>query len=433
MNPQRLRLAAAQPRSSTISGRRRSIGSSAVAVDRADRRLGRGRGAAGRDPLRIRKQREHRRLLAAKGAASPAAQAISFAYRQFWCWEPPARPPLATVVNSRGGQGSASAAALSSISSATCSPIRRKRRRLSRRFAASPGQIVIVRTFPTGAATRSASSSTSIPAAKHCPKCACCCKADGPARQRNLALSMDSLTIAADARPAARRARRRADESAAGHAGADPVASSIAAQRPQPLASRRGDARALRWRASSSSAARLALTVYGAREMYGVVDVGGDHHPRNGRCSCCSSSTSPGSRSLSPARRRLRLASVARQPLGRCRSGCASKTAVVMPIYNEAPSRVFAALQAIYEDVAGDRARRRTSTGSSSPTPPIPTSGSPRSARLLAMRGRLGPDARVYYRRRREERQPQGRQHRRFRHALGRRLSRTWSCSTPTA
>jgi glucans biosynthesis protein len=37
--------------------------------------------------------------------ASLAANAeIAFAYRQFWCWTPPARPPLATVVESREGK-----------------------------------------------------------------------------------------------------------------------------------------------------------------------------------------------------------------------------------------------------------------------------------------------------------------------------------------
>ncbi len=36
--------------------------------------------------------------------ASPPARSVSFAYRQFWCWSPPAKPPLATVVSSRGGK-----------------------------------------------------------------------------------------------------------------------------------------------------------------------------------------------------------------------------------------------------------------------------------------------------------------------------------------
>jgi glucans biosynthesis protein len=32
----------------------------------------------------------------------------NFAYRQFWCWEPPARPPLAYVSDARGGRGGGS-------------------------------------------------------------------------------------------------------------------------------------------------------------------------------------------------------------------------------------------------------------------------------------------------------------------------------------
>ena len=37
-------------------------------------------------------------------AGLAAGATVSFAYRQFWCWTPPARPPLATVVSSRAGK-----------------------------------------------------------------------------------------------------------------------------------------------------------------------------------------------------------------------------------------------------------------------------------------------------------------------------------------
>ena len=76
------------------------------------------------------------------------------------------------------------------------------------------------------------------------------------------------------------------------------------------------------------------------------------------------------------------------------------RTAVVMPIYNEAPSRVFGAMQAILEDV------ERTGLGDAfdyfflSDT----TDGNVWIAEeraFLAMRERL-PDARIYYRRRRK-------------------------------
>jgi glucans biosynthesis protein len=33
------------------------------------------------------------------------SSATSFAYRQFWCWNPPLRPPLATVADARSGRG----------------------------------------------------------------------------------------------------------------------------------------------------------------------------------------------------------------------------------------------------------------------------------------------------------------------------------------
>jgi glucans biosynthesis protein len=29
---------------------------------------------------------------------------VAYAYRQFWCWSPPARPPLATVTDTRAGK-----------------------------------------------------------------------------------------------------------------------------------------------------------------------------------------------------------------------------------------------------------------------------------------------------------------------------------------
>ena len=38
-------------------------------------------------------------------AAIAAGESAAFAYRQFWCWTPPERPTLASVVNSRGGRG----------------------------------------------------------------------------------------------------------------------------------------------------------------------------------------------------------------------------------------------------------------------------------------------------------------------------------------
>jgi glucans biosynthesis protein len=39
-------------------------------------------------------------------APIPAGSEASFAYRQFWCWTPPDRPPMATVAGTRIGRGS---------------------------------------------------------------------------------------------------------------------------------------------------------------------------------------------------------------------------------------------------------------------------------------------------------------------------------------
>src|SRR5271157_4100690 len=86
-----------------------------------------------------------------------------------------------------------------------------------------------------------------------------------------------------------------------------------------------------------------------------------------------------------------------REPLP---ASLSEKTAVVMPIYNEAPSRVFGAMQAIIEDV------ERTGLGSAfdyfflSDTTDANVWIAEERA-FLAMRERL-PHARVYYRRRRK-------------------------------
>src|SRR3954447_12947499 len=76
-----------------------------------------------------------------------------------------------------------------------------------------------------------------------------------------------------------------------------------------------------------------------------------------------------------------------------------AKTAVVMPIYNEAPSRVFGAVQAMMEDV------EKTGLADhfdwfflSDTTNPDVWIAEERA--FLAMRERLGPQARVYYRHR---------------------------------
>ena len=39
-------------------------------------------------------------------APMAAGSEVAFAYRQYWCWSPPERPPLATVTATRVGRGS---------------------------------------------------------------------------------------------------------------------------------------------------------------------------------------------------------------------------------------------------------------------------------------------------------------------------------------
>lgn len=74
---------------------------------------------------------------------------IAYAYRQFWCWSPPAKPPLATVVESREGKFGAK---LRRFLAEFTSEAFAKPERLAEikpNIAAKPGRIVAVRTFPS--------------------------------------------------------------------------------------------------------------------------------------------------------------------------------------------------------------------------------------------------------------------------------------------
>lgn len=142
----------------------------------------------------------------------------------------------------------------------------------------------------------------------------------------------------------------------------------------------------------------LALTAYGAHEMYKVVDVGGVTTLKwallglfvlNFSWIALSfTSCIVGFALLMRQRRRPALP-----------TALAETTAVVMPIYNEAPSRVFAALQTIYEDV------QATGLGAhfdwfflSDTTNPDIWVAEERA--FIGIRRRLGPQARIFYRRR---------------------------------
>ena len=91
-----------------------------------------------------------------------------------------------------------------------------------------------------------------------------------------------------------------------------------------------------------------------------------------------------------------------------------TRTALLMPTYNEIAARVMAGLQAIDESLRGRRAQPTRSTSSSSATPPIPTSGSPRRPPSWRCAQRTGGDDADLLSPPREEHRPQGRQHRRL-------------------
>ncbi|MGP0060704.1 MAG: glucans biosynthesis glucosyltransferase MdoH [Beijerinckiaceae bacterium] len=76
-----------------------------------------------------------------------------------------------------------------------------------------------------------------------------------------------------------------------------------------------------------------------------------------------------------------------------------ARTAIVMPIYNEAPARVFGTLQAIFEDVeaTGHGAAFDWFFLSDTTSPEIFVA---EERAFIAMRQRLGPSARVFYRHR---------------------------------
>jgi glucans biosynthesis protein len=71
----------------------------------------------------------------------------SFAYRQFWCWAPPARPELASVASSRAGKvGKRRRFLVEFVSDQFADP--RKAAQVTAAIAATPGQIVASRLYP---------------------------------------------------------------------------------------------------------------------------------------------------------------------------------------------------------------------------------------------------------------------------------------------
>jgi len=143
----------------------------------------------------------------------------------------------------------------------------------------------------------------------------------------------------------------------------------------------------------------LALTVYGTSEMYKVVALGGVTPLEwalvvlfvinfSWIALACSSAF--------VGFVGLLFASPKRKPLP---PELKEKTCVVMPIYNEAPARVFGALQAIYEEVEATGLGRSFDWFFLSDTTDPDIFVAEEQA-FIAMRERLGPDARIYYRHR---------------------------------
>ena len=143
----------------------------------------------------------------------------------------------------------------------------------------------------------------------------------------------------------------------------------------------------------------LALTAYGAYEMYRVVDVGGVSVLKWVLLVLFVANFSWIALAFSSAVVGLFWLLFRAPKRQSAPTTLAGKTAVVMPIYNEQPSRVFGAVQAIAEDVA------KTGLGAhfdyfflSDTTNPDIWVAEERA--FLALRRRLGEDFRIFYRHR---------------------------------
>ncbi|MBL1256969.1 glucans biosynthesis glucosyltransferase MdoH [Methylocystis sp. Sn-Cys] len=142
----------------------------------------------------------------------------------------------------------------------------------------------------------------------------------------------------------------------------------------------------------------LALTVYGGWQMYKVIDVGGVTTLKWALLALFILNFSWIALSFASCVVGF-VALLSRRPSAGLPETLREKTAVVMPIYNEAPSRVFAALQTIYEDVqATGLAEHFDWFFLSDTTNPDIWIAEERA--FIAIRRRLGPGARIFYRRR---------------------------------
>ena len=143
----------------------------------------------------------------------------------------------------------------------------------------------------------------------------------------------------------------------------------------------------------------LALTGFGASQMYKVVELGGVTLLEWVLLVLFVVNFSWIALAFSSSVAGFAYAVLDRRPLPVIPPKLTTRTAIVMPIYNEAPSRVFAALECMRAEVeaTGHGAAFDYVFLSDTTNPDIWIA---EERALGAMRGRLGDDARVYYRHR---------------------------------
>ena len=232
----RLRSSAARARPSTRSTTTRRTGNCALAVDRADRRLGRGRSASARDPRRFGRQRQYHRPVAPESRHSHAGATMSFAYRQFWCWSPPSRPAARhCVVSSRAGKvGNTQRFAVEFVGDMFADPAEGRRQR-RRSFRPRPARSYPPRLFPYKDRRSVRVVFDLDPGSETYSELRLTLKVGQPTGERDMALSMDSLTLTPKTLVSDAGSSLGARCPACAARDADAVASAIFAPRPAPL------------------------------------------------------------------------------------------------------------------------------------------------------------------------------------------------------
>jgi membrane glycosyltransferase len=143
----------------------------------------------------------------------------------------------------------------------------------------------------------------------------------------------------------------------------------------------------------------LAITAYGAWQMYEVVAVGGVTPLEWALVILFVANFSWIALAFSSAVAGfVWLLFMAPKPPG-LPASLSERTAIVMPIYNEAPARIFAALQAMFEDVAASGLGQSFDWFFLSDTTDPDVFIAEEQA-FIAIRQRLGPDSRIFYRHR---------------------------------